>query len=544
MWTTCLWQQAPNRSTLWKQCTLLHKLTPHLRKARLRWLLYLGPFEMPLLFPTYHTVDDDTELGVGDEQCRAEPTALPSQHGIPPRVRVGWRAASAFPTLPSLPGTRGRAQLGQPLPGPAGAEVRSAAERRPGAFLTGSCPHSWKHGSRAEPSRAALRCAAPRQVRRSPAQTGHLRAAAPPPGQAEVLARPKPRPRLRREPVGAIPTTTQARPSSKPRLLSPPLRSRPSAAAGRKQSVCKLDVSGKVRAALRLAPRPAAGRTRRARCWTLPPARRIPMNCWKRSGGTCWRRAPAHRARCRRRPGTSGAERPARRGRPAPAPRCWARAGRSRSACSERSGRSGSGCSFTFSLHGASRTPSTPNSPRTWPAGSRRWAPAFPLPPCPAAPALAAGALPPLGHPTPVHRQVPHSGPQQVDPGGGTRAGHGAGSRLPAPAAPATQAVREQGVAELGFNAASPKQPVCPHSAAVKSFKLLALRLKSLWEGSRSAVGQFCSGRDVSAWDIGAPWLMELNLPEVPPASRLLSVPSSSKLSHNTEVNENTILFH
>lgn len=111
--------------------------------------------------------------------CRAErgsePTALPSQHGVPPvclsRLASGGRVSHAGA------GTRGTAQPGQALPGPAGSERRSAAERGPGlsrpaaALVAGSRA---AQPSRAEPSRPV-----PGQVRRGRARTSHLRAAAP-----------------------------------------------------------------------------------------------------------------------------------------------------------------------------------------------------------------------------------------------------------------------------------------------------------------------------------------------------------------------------
>lgn len=137
-------------------------------------------------------------------------SVLSVQHRVPPCVRAGWRAAGALPTLP---GTRGKA----------GPERSSAAE--------GSLP--LVVGSRAaDPSRAGpcaglrwqARCYSsptPAQPDPVPDPRGPLRS----PGRAEMLARPRSRLCLLREPLGAIPTATQARPPSQtpPLLPAPPL---------------------------------------------------------------------------------------------------------------------------------------------------------------------------------------------------------------------------------------------------------------------------------------------------------------------------------
>lgn len=134
--------------------------------------------------------------------------------------RVSERLASGG-RAPGWPGrgARSRTSRGQDRQGPSGAALPSAPRPAAALLLAG------------EPSRAELcsgvrwqlRChSSPGAAR--PARPGHSRAAALA-GRAEMLARPQSRLCLRREPLGAIPTTSQARPPSQtpPLLPAPPL---------------------------------------------------------------------------------------------------------------------------------------------------------------------------------------------------------------------------------------------------------------------------------------------------------------------------------
>lgn len=146
-----------------------------------------------------------------------------------PHQHLGARSAAGSPAAcPSAGERRARPQAGREAgqgAAPAAARTgRARAEQRCPALPAQRLPCCWQ-ANRAVPS-CALGCAGSCGVTAVPAQPrpGHWRAAALA-GRAEMLARPQSRLCLRREPLGAIPTTSQARPPSQtpPLLPAPPL---------------------------------------------------------------------------------------------------------------------------------------------------------------------------------------------------------------------------------------------------------------------------------------------------------------------------------
>lgn len=173
-----------------------------------------------LSFPHQHLAEDASEdRGRRRAQRRLCPSSGESRREPEP---AGERRAR----FPRCPGRGARS----PAPAAAGAGRARAEQRCCGLPGQRPSPCCWERGSQTEPSRAlrwaALAAAVLRQSQPSradpvPDTRGPWLSA----GREEILARPQSRLCLRREPLGAIPTATQARPPSQtpPLLPAPPL---------------------------------------------------------------------------------------------------------------------------------------------------------------------------------------------------------------------------------------------------------------------------------------------------------------------------------
>lgn len=199
-----------------------HQPTRHIRNARLRWLPFLGPFDMPLIPPP--TLGRGCQRG--SEPAASTAPALSFQQGVPPCVRAGGERRARFPRWPGR-GARSTA----PAAARAGRAERSSAAE---GSLPSGCSCRWEQGSRTEPYagvpwRCGVTAALAQPARPRPR---HSRAAALPGAGGDVS--PAPVPPL--SPPGAARSNSHGNPGSTP-FPNPASAPRPAAPARRPPAV-------------------------------------------------------------------------------------------------------------------------------------------------------------------------------------------------------------------------------------------------------------------------------------------------------------------